>query len=297
MSNLRYINVQSNHPPNVIKHIPISIANRISTLSCNNEEYRKVIPAYSAALEESGHKPTMTPPLPTHAGRSKRNRSRNILWFNPPFNQNVTTDVCKQFLHIVRKHFPIGHRYHKLFNKNNVKCSYSCMRNMASIISTHNAKILTPTTAPLANSKLCNCRTPSNCPLNGLCLTESIVYKATVSAATKPKMVYYGLTENRFKERYNDHTSSFRNRTYISKTKLSSYIWELKDQGIEPHIQWEIHKHAAPYICGTKRCDLCLTEKLVIATAEPTSLLNKRSELVSCCRHVAKFRCDKVPKL
>ena len=88
---------------------------------------------------------------------------------------------------------------------------------MASIISTHNSKILTPTTAPLANSKLCNCRTPSNCPLNGLCLTESIVYKATVSAATKPKMVYYGLTENRFKERYNDHTSSFRTRKYSKK--------------------------------------------------------------------------------
>ena len=62
MSDLRYINLQSNHPPSVIKHIPVSIANRISTLSCNPQEFSKAIPAYRTALEMSGHKPNMTPP-------------------------------------------------------------------------------------------------------------------------------------------------------------------------------------------------------------------------------------------
>ena len=38
-----------------------------------------------------------------------------------------------------------------------------------------------------------------------------------------------------------------------------------------------------------KRCDLCLTEKVMIITANPDRILNKRSELISKCRHENKF--------
>ena len=44
-----------------------------------------------------------------------------------------------------------------------------------------------------------------------------------------------------------------------------------------------------PYLCGTRRCDLCLCEKLKIATANSASLLNKRDERVSKCRYMNKF--------
>ena len=171
------------------------------------------------------------------------------------------------------------------------------MRNMKSIITTHNTKVLAPAPPPATIKKTCNCRVGRPCPLNGKCLTACIVYKATVSAPTQPTMVYYGLTENTFKIRYNNHTHSFRNSKDRNSTGLSSYMWELKDLGLEPSIEWEIHKRAAPYKCGSKRCDLCLTEKMVIATADPTTSLNKRSELVSFCRHRAKFRCSNVPRL
>ena len=46
---------------------------------------------------------------------------------------------------------------------------------------------------------------------------------------------------------------------------------------------------AHPYNCGTRKCDLCLCEKLMIARANLTSLLNKRDELVSKCRQMNKF--------
>ena len=46
---------------------------------------------------------------------------------------------------------------------------------------------------------------------------------------------------------------------------------------------------AYPYICGTRKCDLCLSEKLMIARANSASLLNKRDELVSKCHHMNKF--------
>lgn len=78
------------------------------------------------------------------------------------------------------------------------------------------------------------------------------------------------------------------------ETELSKYMWELRDLELSGEVRWEIGKQAAPYKCSAIRCDLCLTEKMVIAAADPITMLNKRSELVSTCRHRAKFLCDKV---
>ena len=47
--------------------------------------------------------------------------------------------------------------------------------------------------------------------------------------------------------------------------------------------------YATSYKCGTKRCDLCLTEKYVIALADQEHLLNKRTEIISKCRHRNKY--------
>ena len=47
--------------------------------------------------------------------------------------------------------------------------------------------------------------------------------------------------------------------------------------------------YAAPYKCGTRRCDLCLTEKYVIARADQEYLLNKRTEVISKCCHRNKY--------
>ena len=46
---------------------------------------------------------------------------------------------------------------------------------------------------------------------------------------------------------------------------------------------------AQKYVCGSRKCDLCICEKLLIARADPNVLLNKRDELVSKCRHRNKF--------
>ena len=47
--------------------------------------------------------------------------------------------------------------------------------------------------------------------------------------------------------------------------------------------------YATSYKCGARRCDLCLTEKYVIAHADQEHLLNKRTESISKCRHRNKF--------
>ena len=171
------------------------------------------------------------------------------------------------------------------------------MPNMGAIISAHNTKVLAPSPAPPTST--CNCRQPQNCPLDGRCKTECIVYKATVSAPNKPTLHYHGHTEGAFKTRYTLHKRSFENRLHSAETELSKYLWKLWDSKprIKGTVKWDIVKRATPYKCGSRRCDLCLTEKMVIAAADPSTSLNKRTEIMSTCRHRRKFTCEQVPRL
>ena len=80
------------------------------------------------------HKLTYNPPQ-EKAQKNKRKRTRNITWYNPPFNSNVRTNLGRKFLHVVDKVFPKNHPLHKIFNRHTLKLSYSCMPNMKSVIS------------------------------------------------------------------------------------------------------------------------------------------------------------------
>ena len=66
----------------------------------------------------------------------KRKRHRSIIWFNLPCSKNVVTNIGKTFLQLIDKHFPKSSRLHKIFNRNSIKISYSCMKNVKAIIST-----------------------------------------------------------------------------------------------------------------------------------------------------------------
>ena len=136
-----------------------------------------------------------------------------------------------------------------------------------------------------------NCK--CNCPLNGECLTQCLVYKAT-STTSSNSFVYYGTSEGEFKSRYNNHTKSFRNRECINVPELSKHVWNLKDHGLDNNLSWEVHKKHSPNQCGSKRCDLCLSENVSIICADPDTLLNKTTELISKRHHRNKFLLAKV---
>ena len=63
----------------------------------------------------------------------------------------------------------------------------------------------------------------------------------------------------------------------------------LKNSTINYGLKWSIAFKAHPYTGGTRKCDLCLTEKLAIIKADPESLLNTRDEFVAKFRHMNKF--------
>ena len=206
----------------------------------------------------------------------KPTRSRNIIWFNPSFTQNVKTNIGKIFLNLIKKHFPNHHRLHKIFNLNTIKLSYSCMSNMSSFIKQHNRNILF--SPPNSEKRSCNCRNKDNCPLAGNCLKTCIIYRADVIKLNETH-VYCGASHGEFKYQYNNHTNSFRNRDYENKTYLAV------NNGTGFNLKWNIAAYATPYRCGTRRCHLCLTEKYFIAQAKQINLLNKRIELISKCWH------------
>ena len=280
-----YINVDSNHPRMIKHNLPQMIANRISRLSSSKQIYDQEIPTYKHALETAGHTKNIAfQDIP----RNNRNRARNIIWFNPPYSESVKTNVGAKFLSLIDKHFknsPLG-RY---FNRRTVKVSYSCLPNIGSIISGHNRKIISQHNQTQASQQQkCNCRNgPQSCPLQANCLQSSIIYKAKVET-NNVESVYIGQAGNTFKERYGNHTSSFRNRKYETSTTLSKYIWSLKDSNTNFTLKWSPVITAPTYKPETRKCHLCNVEKTQILLSTENHLLNKRSELMNKCRHRLK---------
>ena len=84
------------------------------------------------------------------------------------------------------------------------------------------------------------------------------------------------------------HKCDFRNRGRQHSTTLSTHVWSLKDQGLEPDVRYRIVARAKAYSPVTRRCGLCVAEKLAIAKGDPRFMLNKRSEIAGKCRHKNK---------
>ena len=153
------------------------------------------------------------------------------------------------------------------------------------VVRKHNSKVMKNPAS--STTKACNCRLKTDCPMDGNCLSEWLVYKTSVSTTTNK--YYHGICENIFKERYNNHNCSFWNKSRKKKTELSKYIWGLKEKGINYLINWNIAMKLQKYVCGSRKCDFCIFEKLLISRADPNVFLNKRDEVVLKCRHRNKF--------
>ena len=226
---LLYLHTSSNHPPLIINMLPKSINERLSKNSSNPEIFDKAKIDYEKALKDSGYK-SVNLTFKKPAEKQNRTRSHKIIWFNAPFKKSVTANVAKQFLNLVDKHFPKTNTLHKIFNRDTVKVSYSCTENMANVIKSQNKK------AAMSNEKsvaACNCRNKEDCPLDGLCQTNDIIYKCVVSIKIMPEKMYLGTAEGDFKKSCSNHRKSFKNRLYECDTTLSNYIWEIRDKYVE----------------------------------------------------------------
>ena len=285
-----YIHVDSDHPPAVIKEIPRSIEKRLSTLSSSKTIFQESAIYYEKCLENSGYNTKLQYQKPKERSQNQKKRKRNIIWFNPPYSKTVKTSIGRKFINLINQHFPPNHKFVKIFNKNTLKLSYSCMPNIKSKINGHNKKVLK--NKPTEQKRTCNCLVKEHCPMNGLCLTSSILYQATITSNnTKYKEKRYkGICETTFKKRYANHKKSFNIISYKNDTTLSTEYWTLKDKQQLPRLTWEIKGQYKSYNPVSKKCYLCLNEKLAIIDDPEETLLNKRSEIISQCRHRNKYK-------
>ena len=264
------------------------ISKRLSDLSSSRDVFEREAPQYSDALKKSGYTDQLTYQEPKSTKGAKRKpRKRNILWFNPPWNDSVSTNIGQKFLNLVDKHFPKGSALHKHFNRNTVKISYCCLPNVGSMISKHNKKLLSKEKIPV---KPCNCRTGvDTCPVEGQCRKKNAIYTAEVKTDVSKKL-YIGSTETEWKQRFYLHKSSFKHKHMETSTTLAGYIWKLQDQSIPYDITWKIIKTVPSYSPESKQCSLCLAEKVMILYGDRSLLLNKRGEIMNKCRHRAKHK-------
>ena len=93
---------------------------------------------------------------------------------------NVETNVCKTFLKLVKKYFPRNSSFHKIFNNNTIKISYSSLRNIGLIIGSHSIHHLESILHLKAKEYGCNCRNKESCPLQNQCLTPKVIDEVTV---------------------------------------------------------------------------------------------------------------------
>ena len=282
-----YVHVKSNHPPIILRNIPEAINKRLSEISSDEDCFNKAKPLYQDALNKSGYNYNLRY---NDAPKTHKNRPRNITWFNPPYSRNVETNVGKCFLELIDRHFPKSNPLSKIFNRHNLKLNYSCMNNIKTMISGHNKSQLSKPKATADTTKNCNCK-KSPCPMDKNCQADSIIYQAEVTTEDSQE-TYVGLCDTEFKLRYNNHQCSFNHERYRNVTQLSKHIWNLKDQKIKYQIKWKQVRQARSYTNVSKKCNLCLWEKYYIIRQRKTATLNKRSELMSECRHSKKFLLD-----
>ena len=145
--------------------------------------------------------------------------------------------------------------------------SYCCTTNVANTIKQHNSKVLNDDEKNDNKINQCNCGKKEKCPMEGVFNEMHCLQSGSNNEQWKFCVFWC------FRRVQDDHTKSFK----------------LIDDETNYDLKWSIAAHASPYKCGTRRCDLCLAEKVIIVRSEHRGLLNKRTELISKCRHRNKY--------
>jgi hypothetical protein len=230
--------------------------------------------------------------------KKRKCRTRRVTWFNPPHSVNVKTNVGKEFLALLDKHFPKGHFLHTTLNRNTVKVSYRCLPNMGRMLAKHNSKIIRKELNPTIKQKsTCNCQISKkpDCPVPGACNTNGVIYEAKVKTDDGKVESYVGLAKN-FKKRYSKHKATLAGRNADGQTTMSKYTWRMRDEGLNPSVSWKYLETNIPdFNPVTGICRLCTREKFQIALNPQVATLNSKNEIFSSCRHRPQYLIGEPP--
>ena len=180
---------------------------------------------------------------------NKNKIKRKVIWYNPPFCWSIKTNISRELINLVKKHFNKNNPLSNIFNKHNMRVSYSCMANLERLIKLHNQKILNRSNL-IQNQ--CNCFGGCKYDLKGgHCRSKNIIYKATVNSDFEKKF-YIGLCSTQLRFRYANHKKSFKGGVYENKTEISKYVCGFQRENINFKIIWELTCYKA-LLCSLER--------------------------------------------
>ena len=90
-----YIDKYSNHPRHNIKTLPNTISKRISELSSTKKDLEEAASIFIEAMKQAKHDCQVKYAKENQQTSKQKNRKRNIIWHNPPFNNQVSTNIGK----------------------------------------------------------------------------------------------------------------------------------------------------------------------------------------------------------
>ena len=164
------------------------------------------------------------------------------------------------------------------------------MPNMGQQLSRHNKKViqayLEERYPGIKENVRCSCqnRLRPECPMPGMCEMNNVVYKCTVTRLDNGHVETYTGGCKNFKVRYRGHKSSLTKRDG-KQTTLSTYVWNLRDQGVPFDMKWSVIDRAPAFNPTSYVCRLCTLEKYHILFNRQGATLNQRSEFFSKCWH------------
>ena len=86
----------------------------IERISSSKEIFDESAKVYQEALYKSGFKHKLTYMRPENLSSTDKNRTRRIIWFNPPYSKSVSSNVGRCFLKLIEKHFPKHHKFREV---------------------------------------------------------------------------------------------------------------------------------------------------------------------------------------
>ena len=123
--------------------------------------------------------------------------------------------------------------------------SYCCTQNLNNIIKSPNKKRISSNNQIILPG---NFRKKEECPLEGKCRANDIIYKCITSATGFPNKAELGTAQVEFKKWFYNHKTSFKNESKRDDTILGKYVWELNIQrNFYSYIEKVLFK-----ICGTR---------------------------------------------
>ena len=89
--------MESNHLPNITKHIPTSIESRLSDLSSNEKLFQESTAHCEDHLRLLGYNKKLTYKLTDTSQQTHSKHKTKIIWFKPPFSKSISTKIRKYF--------------------------------------------------------------------------------------------------------------------------------------------------------------------------------------------------------